>query len=84
MIIPTGDPINISDYKNYKTVDELKSYIFSRVKDTQKFLMKPLPDKLIMNHDQFKLLGPDFKEYEGIHTRLYFTPMNCMEVQVEK
>ena len=79
MHIPT-----ILDITNFRQTDQLKlrEAIFDAVKDTQIGFMRTLPDEIHMTEPQYILLQNDKEMIQVQKERLYYTPLNCMEVKV--
>lgn len=67
----------------HKTGEELKAQILQDVKDTQIFAGRNLPDKMIITETQFKSIEDDLERMHETEDRMYVTPMNVMEVQIE-
>lgn len=76
-----GADLNITGFKTLSK-DKLKEHILESVKDTQIFAGRHLPDKLFMTEDQFKMLEEDLDRTEDMTMRIYWTPLNVMEVHV--
>lgn len=80
---------------NYQTIDirdwrqtgqELKTAIWQAVKDTQLFVVRPLPNELVMTGDQYDMLQDD-PEMQGMwqsQQRVYVTPDNAMDVIIQE
>lgn len=63
---------------------ELNQEIIESVAATQRFILKPLPNWLIVTYDQFVSLHRYTQPIEGTSDRLYQTPLNVMEVEVDE
>lgn len=81
--------LDIRDFK--ETGEKLKEAINNAVKDTQRVIVRAMPDKLIMTPKQYDDLStrPEFIKQQdsildvGQEFWLYRTPYNIMEVVVE-
>jgi len=76
--------LDITDAK--ETGLMLKQAILSAVKDTQRIILAPLPDQLLMTKDQYDMLqdDPDMQKMYQSDNLLYITPLNAMEVKVKQ
>lgn len=76
--------LDITDFKE-KGI-ELMTAIENAVGDTQRVIITPLPDELLMTQDQFdelmRLSG--LHEMEGTEDRMFITKFNVMEVRVKQ
>lgn len=64
---------------------ELTDQIHQAVKDTQRYIIRPLPNKLVMRPDQFDELQHDpdmLGDYEP-ENHVFLTPMNAMDVVIK-
>lgn len=83
------EPIDIRDWKHKGL--ELHKEIENAVWETQRLVMRPLPDRLIMTLAQFKDLNKATNNVgnmqdtnlQDTQDRFYYTKHNIMEVQVE-
>lgn len=76
--------IDIRDLKQ-KTKKELHDAIVEAVKDTQRVLVRDLPNELVMNQAQFDLLKND-PEMQPSYVQsmfVYLTPLNAMDVIIK-
>lgn len=64
--------------------DELKRVILDSVAHTQKFIVQELPNWLILSHKQFVSLQDDLQEMYQTKDRMFLTPLNVMEVDVDE
>jgi hypothetical protein len=64
--------------------DALRVEIVNRVKDTQRLVLQPLPDMLILSRDQYEDLEHDASMLSTSDSkdRLYNTGMNVMELKI--
>lgn len=80
------NPLDITTYSTLAK-DDLKAMIVHDVEKTQSSsIIRPLPDSLIMRHDQYDLLqdDPDMSEMYEVKDQMYRTPLNVMLIRVEK
>ena len=65
--------------------EELKTAINNAVKDTQRVIIRALPDKILMTSTQYEDLSPSFiaSGYGDRPFQLYRTPLNIMEIEVK-
>lgn len=79
-------PLDITKYEELSK-DDLKARIVRDVENTQSTAIEiPLPDLLLIRHDQYDLLQEDpdlFGAYES-EQYMYRTPLNVMELRVKK
>lgn len=84
--------MNQLDITDIKLKDNaLKTEIARMVKETQMFLVRPYPDKIVMTKKQFEMLsgemlsayGTDGKPLDKSTERIYLTPYNAMETIVK-
>lgn len=73
------DTIDITDRREHGA--DLMRHIREAVKDTQLFLIRPYPDKLLMTMEQFDELKPD--DGADPNGMLFTTPDCVMEVKVK-
>lgn len=74
--------LDVTDCKLKGTA--LQVEIVNRVKDTQRLLMSPLPDILILSRDQYEDLEHDASmlSTQDSKDRLYNTGLNVMEIKI--
>lgn len=77
---PAGKPIDITDSKN--TGVALALEIQEKVKDTQQFIIQPLPDKVMMTEAQFDSLQFNPDTADQFVDRMFVTDLNVMEVVI--
>lgn len=63
---------------------ELKEVIFESVAHTQRFIVQELPNWLILSHKQFVSLLDYTQEMHNTKDRIFITPLNVMEVDVDE
>lgn len=63
---------------------ELKDTILRSVEHTQKFIVQELPNWLILSHKQFVSLLDYTQEMYQTKDRMFITPLNVMEVDVDE
>jgi len=70
----------------HREITPLKQEIYNAVKDTQRVIIRELPNQLLMTREQFDLLQeePEFQRMYESKDFLYYTPMNVMEVRVKQ
>lgn len=75
--------LDIRDFKERGY--ELKIAIANAVQDTQRVIIRTLPDVIIMTKKQFKMLRNDeeMQHTTDYKEHLYLTPHNAMEVVVK-
>jgi hypothetical protein len=95
-----GDKINFQYFMDTSTLDvsdlserddTLRLAIFNAVKDTQSVVIKPLPNVLVMNKEQFdnQLLADEMVAPDGYtdpykpKDHLWITPLNAMDIVVK-
>lgn len=78
-----SETIDITDCR--LTGNALKREILERVKDTQRLLIRTLPNRIIMTKKQFKELSadPQMIDVGTSEERIYMTRMNAMDVIVQ-
>lgn len=76
--------LDITDWK--ETGEELKRMITVAVKDTQRLILKPLPDIMLITKAQFDyfVTDPDIIQMYETTDLLYSTPYNVMEIRVKQ
>lgn len=78
---------NILDIRQFKenTLETLNAAIQLAVKDTQRVLIRELPNQIKMTPAQYDLLqsDSDLKGDYDTKDKLYRTPMNVMEVVID-
>lgn len=78
---------NILDIRGFKesTLETLNAAIQLAVKDTQRVLIRELPNQIKMTPAQYDLLqsDSDLKGDYDTKDKLYRTPMNVMEVVID-
>jgi hypothetical protein len=62
---------------------DLRDFIDQIVDSTQEFIVKPLPDRLIVTRKQFKMLKPNLV-YLGVGEEYYYkSPYSIMEITIK-
>lgn len=80
-----GVSIDIRGFSSKMTKEELHEAICSSVYHTQRpIIVSDLPNWIIMSHKQFVMLLPYTAEMYMTDDRMYTTPMNVMEVEVDE
>jgi hypothetical protein len=64
--------------------DDLDQLIRDSVKATQAPLMLTLPNRIILSHKQFISVEKNTQEMDRTVDRIYLTPMNVMEVEIDQ
>lgn len=75
--------LDIREYGEINTPAEIHKMIVASVLATQHPIMLELPSWIIMTHRQFVNLLPYTAEMEFTTDRIYVTPYNVMEVDVD-
>lgn len=63
---------------------DLREVIINSVDHTQKFVVTDLPNWLIVSHKQFVSLLDYTQEMHDTKDRMFLTPLNVMEVEVDE
>lgn len=74
--------LDITD--DYVTGPALAVLITNRIKDTQQYIQRPLPDRIKVRKDQFEDLAQHLRiiDTQDSRDRLLITPLNVMELEV--
>lgn len=75
--------LDVRDVDDMPATD-LHKVICDAVEATQKPLLTTLPDVILMNHKQYLLALPYTAEMKYTTDRIYITPFNIMEVEVDE
>lgn len=67
-----------------KQGEDLTAEITESVATTQRFILSPLPDILIVTQKQFVSLQPYTQKMYQTEDRMYVTPLNAMEVMIDR
>jgi hypothetical protein len=78
-----SDTIDIREWK--MTGDDLKKEIVNAVRDTQRYVIQTLPNKLVMTPAQYDDLqhDPEMHGFYKEQQRVYVTTENAMDVIIE-
>lgn len=80
-----GVSIDIRGFNPKMTREELHAAICDSVYHTQRpIIISEIPNWIIMSHKQFVMLLPYTAEMYMTDDRMYTTPMNVMEVEVDE
>ena len=63
---------------------ELVQEIFKTIEDSQRFILAPLPSRLLVTQKQFASLNNYTEEMYATTDRLFKTPFNVMEVHIDR